>query len=202
MNDKASDYTFWGLFNFGTPFNTPISTLAYLIGLVETPTNGVADLDKAKFVLRYLFDVEEQVRSATELLSVQEESFPKGFYPQTPVMLTVQWSPIAELLDSGCTPLILSREARRMACAVGIWEPQAIEGFKQHESLETPQALFRHTLNRVLAKAKDRNQLIIIIAMPGWSYDDNIDRPYNLPFEEVQKADRVIWQRTPRQRNH
>ena len=171
MKYKATDYTFWGLFNDGEPFDTPITTLAYLIGLIETPTNGAADLKTAKYILRYLFDIEEQVRSASELISVQEEYFPKEFYPQTPVMLTNQWSPISELINRSYAPSTLKREAKRMACAVGIWEPQAIKNLELSKTSETPEALFWHTLSQVLEKAKDRSQLIIIIAMPGWRYE-------------------------------
>jgi hypothetical protein len=198
MNHQSADYTFWGLFNFGTPFRTPITTLAYLVGLIESPTNQAADLKKAKFILRYLFDVEEQVKSASELRSVQEETFPKGFYPQTPVMLTIQWSPIAELLNKGCTPILLEREMKQMACALGIWEWQSIKELVMQESLNTSEELFWYIIRRVLAKAENRKLSIIIISMPGWSYEDNRDRPYNLTLEAAQKADRVIWQRTPR----
>jgi len=201
MHYKATDYTFWGLFNNGEQVDTAISTLAYIIGLVDSPENAIADLKKAKYVLRYQFDIEEQIHSAEELLSIQEKNFPKGFYPQTPVMLTIRWSPIAALLERGLNPTMLRRESDGMACASGIWEVQLIKDIVLSTRLETPEELFWHVLDRVIAKAKVRGHLLSIVAQPGWSYRSNVERPQNLTLEEAQKADRVIWQRTPRLRN-
>ncbi len=188
--------------NNGIETNTPITTLAYLVALVDSSQNAVANLDKAKFVLRWLFDVEEQVENAPELLSRQHNQyFPKAFYPQSPVMLTLKWSPISAMLERGWEPIVLDREDKGRACAFGIWKVETVESYKPFEACQTPEELFWHVFGKVAEKAKSRGLLICIIAKPGWSYEDNFGMPCNLTLAEAQEADRVIWQRTPKQKN-
>jgi hypothetical protein len=198
MNQEARDYSFWGLLSNGERIDTPITTLAYVVAIVDSPQNPAADLEKAQFILSYLFEVEEQVSSAAELLVRQERSFPKGFHPQTPVMLTLRWSPIAALLDYGWHPLALTRESGRMACASGVWSPTTIEAHKSHENCETPEELFWHVISKASSKAKAQGGFLGIIASPGWDFDDDVLQ--NLSLAEARKAGRVIWQRTPRVR--
>jgi hypothetical protein len=194
MNYPIADYTFLGLKS-----DDPVTTLAYLIALVDSDQNAIVDPAKAKLVLRWLFDIEEQVESASELLIRQEENryFPKGYHPQSPVMLAPEWSPIAAMLEHGWEPFVLVREMKRRACASGIWRIKAIETNKPGQEFETPQKLFWHVLGKAAEKAKIRGLLISVIAMPGWSYKSNIGRPCNLTLAEAEKADRVVWQRTP-----
>lgn len=198
MNLESSDYTFSGLLSDGKPVNSPITSIAYLIALVETPENPVSNLDKAKQLLRYLFDMEEQVKSAAELLAIQAEIAPKGYFPQTPVMLALRWSPISALLEGGWDPILLTREAKARACASGIWKMMHVENNESHRKPSTSEELFWCVLYEVSQKCRARNQFLSIIAKPGWSYESNDDRPWNFTQAEAQKADRVIWQRTPR----
>lgn len=193
---SSVDFTFWGLYSRGTPIKTPINTIAYLVGLVDSPMNDIAEVGQAKFVLRYLFDVEEQVGSAADLITVQSKSCPPGYFPQTPVMLTLAWSPIAALLERSWEPVVLNREDKGMACASGIWLPKHVESSKALSDCETPEDLFWYVLKNAVEKATVRNLYISIVAKPGWSYESNKGRPNNLTFAEAEKADRIIWQRT------
>jgi hypothetical protein len=197
MNEKIADYTFLGLLNKGIKIETPITSLAYLIALVDSSENEILNMKTAKFVLRYLFDVEEQVKDPLELLSVMERNFPKSYFPQTPVMVTHKWSPISALLEKGWALETLVREDKQLACASGIWQPGDLSGTKPLHQCDTTELLFWHILEKVVMKAKVRSLLISIIAMPGWSYKSNFGRPHNLTLAEAEQADRVIWQRTP-----
>ena len=178
--------------------DTPIDTLAYLVALVESAESAVIDLKEAHFTLSFLFDIEEQVKNSSELLLRQKKSFPKGFSPQTPVMLTLGWSPISALLERKLQPVVLTREPGRMACATGIWPANLNISFKRYEECATQDDLFWYVLGKTFEKAKDQGRFVSIIACPGWDYDDNTERPCNFDLSEAQKADRVIWQRTPR----
>jgi len=198
VGHNAADYTFWGLMNNGVEVDTPVDTLVYLVGLVDTADNEVSKLEKANFMLSFLYDVEEQVESVSHLLERQQEIFPKGYYPQTPVMMTLKWSPIAALLERGLEPVVLSRETDWMDCASGIWEIKAVESAKPREACETAEELFWHVLKKVADKAKGKGLLLSIVAQPGWDYHDEVSVLRNLTQAEAEEADRVIWQRTPR----
>jgi hypothetical protein len=200
MKYEAKDYTFLGLSSNGVELESPLKSLAYLVGLVDTAKNEVTDSKKAYFVLGCLFDIEEQVGSYSELISLQENDFPAGFWPQTPVMVTTQWSPISALLEKDWEPLVLSRQSQRWACASGVWRPKQVEAAKPYTECKTPEELFWSILKEVVEKAQAREQLISVIACPGWSYANNLRSPQNLNLVEAEKADRVIWQRTPRPR--
>lgn len=206
VNYKIEDYTFWGLLNHGEPMETPVTTLAYVVGLVDKPQNVIANPENAKKVLAYLFDVEEQIGTAQELLSRQESFFlrieTKEYYPQTPVMLTLRWSPISAILEHGWKPLTLARHGAgtsgRRACASGIWEGRPVENTKPYDESGTPEQLFWHVLQKVVEQAEKRGLLISVIAKPGWSYESEVVRRLdNLTIDEAREADRVIWQRTP-----
>jgi hypothetical protein len=199
MNYSAEDYTFAGLLNASNPDN-PITSLAYLIGLVDSTQNQIMDLQMAKFVIRVLFSVEEQIDDPAELLKLQTERFPKNYYPQTPVMLTSKWSPIADLLQKNAKPLALCREMRGMNCASGIWGASIGELVQSSAQSETQEQLFWHVLKKVSGKAHESGSLISIVAKPGWDYEEARDTyPLNnLTSIQVAEAGRVIWQRTPR----
>ncbi len=52
MNRDAAAYTFWGLYCNGLHTETPLTTLAYLVGLVDSVGNAVATLETAKYARR------------------------------------------------------------------------------------------------------------------------------------------------------
>lgn len=199
MKHEVENYTFWGLFNNGVEVDTPITTLAYLVALVEDPQSEILSLDKAKFVLRYLFDAEEQVKSADDLLALQcSKDFPVGYSPQTPVMLTLRWSPISAMLGRGLSPVALARESKGMSCASGIWDSRAFSGLGPAEAHDTSELLFWSVLAQVKEKADKTGRWVSIVAKPGWSYRSNLERPANLTMAQAMEAGRVVWQRTPR----
>ncbi len=196
-NYNIADYTFLGLFDNGRE-SPIIKSIAYLISLVEEKQCSFLDLEKQKLMLRGLFDVEEQVTTAAELLDIQKKVVPPGVFPQTPVMVTSEWSPIAAMLERRWMPITLIRESRPMACASGVWDLTSIDAPENYEQCNTQQELFWFTMGKVIQKAKNRRLLINVAAKPGWSYESNIDRPRNLSFAEAERADRVVWRRTPR----
>jgi hypothetical protein len=69
---------------------------------------------------------------------------------------------------------------------------------KSREECVTPEELFWHVLKKVADKAKDKGLMLSVVAKPGWSYHAPVAVLRNLTQAEVEKADRVIWQRTPR----
>jgi hypothetical protein len=198
MNYSAEDYTFAGLLN-ASNLNNPITSLAYLIGLVDSTQNEIVDLQMATFVIRVLFSLEEQIDDPARLLKLQMDRFPKHYYPQTPVMLTNKWSPIADLLQKNAKPLALCREMRGMNCASGIWEASIGELVQSSAQRGTQEQLFWHVLKKISTKAHKSGSLISIVAKPGWHYEHARDTPLNnLTPSQVAEAGRVIWQRTPR----
>jgi hypothetical protein len=169
----------------------------YLLALVESPKSEILRLDKAHFVLAYLYEVEEQVATAAELRAIPMRHFPKPYYPQTPVMVTREWSPISAMLEGGLNPLNLVREPRRRAIASGIWEPTTIENVRPYAECETAEQLYWSVLDKVSRRAKVRGLLVSLISAIGWDYESSIGMPKNLTLAEAEQADRVIWQRTP-----
>ena len=200
MNSNSENYSFCEL--LGDIRCSNVNTLAYLVALVDSKENVIADLNIAKFILSWLHDVEEQSESASDLLSRQDPGqnkyFPIGYYPQTPVMMTFKWSPISSMIQQGWNPLVINREIKKRACVTGIFEAKQISSIKSHSECQNPEELFWHVLAKTAHKAIGRNLLISVIAKPGWSYEDNIGRPNNFTLAEAEKADRVIWQRTPK----
>ncbi len=208
MGYKFEDYTFSGLLNNNSPTKDAVTsivkTLTYIIGLTTSSNSDVLNIKVASHnILNLLYDVEEQVQSAQELLEAQRLGrIPAGYFPQTPVMLAREWSPISAMLGRGMEPVALSRADRpRMSCASGIWNVTKPVESKEMEDGCSDEDLFWHVLAKVVGKAKEDRYLISIIAVPGLSYEDyeeGAGRIDNLTLEEAKKADRVIWQRTPK----
>lgn len=198
-----ADYSFWGLWNNNRPPSPVdiITSMAYLICLVPEGADESEDLGWVNSALGCLFDIEEQTDSAKELLERQSEFFPANVHPQTPVMVTAKrWSPIETLLRHNWTPKFLVRESKTkiMACASGTWEFGVVPKSLPLAECRTSEQLFWHVISQVEKKGRERNQLLSVILKPGWSYEDNLESPFNLSQEEAARADRVLWQRTPR----
>jgi len=195
MSDyKIEDYTFAGLL----ARKSTMTSLAYLIGLADSPVHKIADPDVAGPILSWLYDVEEQCRDAGRILERQEMFFGRffsgGYLPQTPVMLTDRWSPISSVLGQGLEPITLKRSSR--GNATGIWAPIEINGAPEIQTSKTPEQLFWAIFAKVCERAIGRGMFVSLIAKPGWAYDS----PGILPkwsAAETSAADRVIWRRTP-----
>ena len=181
-----------------------MKTLAYIIGLTTSSNSEVLNIKVASHnILNLLYDVEEQVQSAQELLEAQKLGrIPAGYFPQTPVMLAREWSPISAMLGCGMEPVVLSRADKpRMSCASGIWNVTKPVASKEVDDDCSDEELFWHVFGKVVEKAKEDRYLISVIAGPGLSYEDyeeGASRIHNLTLEEAKKAGRVIWQRTPK----
>src|ERR1700730_8357287 len=101
MNDiNAAEYSFLGLLNHGTPLHLETS-LGYLVGLADSPDHKIVEPLPAKRILCWLSEVEEQSPGGSHLLERQQSFFsryfPKGYFPQTPVMAAKEWSPISAM---------------------------------------------------------------------------------------------------------
>ncbi len=191
----ASEYSFLGLCNHGRPLGPP--TLAYLVGLADSPRHIVGDPSTAKSILRFMFDFEELAESAAWLVDAQKGFVPEGYHPQTPALLTKSWSPVSAMLEQGFNPVVLNREEKQRAVATGIWEPASLGSFKPIKNPSTVEQLFWEVLREAFRRAAERKMLVSLIAMPGWSYDTKIGSLPKWSAKEVAKADRILWKRTP-----
>jgi hypothetical protein len=189
------EYSFLGLTNYGEPLNL-VTSLGYVIGLVDTTQNPIVDTTKANFVLTYLYDEEEQTGSPADLLDMQRRTFPRGYHPQTPVMLTKGWSPMAAMLEKNIYPHVLHRSPSYRAVATGIWEPISVPIVVSVDKCEDQENLFWAVLDQASHRARARKLLISVIAKPGWFYEEPGVLP-NWTEKQITEADRILWRRTP-----
>src|SRR5438270_5451268 len=77
---NPQDYSFLGLCNRGKPLEL-VTSLAYLVGLVNSISNPISAPAKASRVIAWLFDEEEQVENAFDLLDSQSRALPGGILP-------------------------------------------------------------------------------------------------------------------------
>ncbi|SRR5258708_5535055 len=194
---KSIDYSFEGL--RGPP--GVVSSLAYLVGLVDSPDHGIADPLPAKRILRWLYEIEEQAPNAAALLEQQNlfaaRYFQGGYFPLTPCMLATKWSPISAMLDLGLSPVVLRKEEKILATATGIWEPRRVESTKDFDQCRTCEELFWAILNEVCFGAKHKGMWLSVIAKPGWDYESGIGALPKWSAEEIAESGRIIWRRTP-----
>lgn len=201
MNYPTEDYTFDGL---SCPLGSVVTdpercpSLCYMVSLINSPTHAISDTIVAKRIISWLYEFEEQAVNA-EHLKVGEGFFKRyfegGFYPQTPCMITKQWSPISALLESGFYPRVLNREIKARAVATGIWDPPMLL-----EATKPPQPVgdfFWSIMEKVSRLAVERKMWISVIAEPGWDYTAAISSLPDWPIEEVEKSGRILWKRTP-----
>ena len=199
-NYNPADYTFAGLDSLrgptgGAPF------LGYVVGLVDKPDHAIAETLAAKRILSWLYEIEEQAPHATYLEARQSQFFSRffqgGYNPRTPCMVTKAWSPIGVLLQEGYEPLVLRREQKTRSVATAIWEPRNGGQGKSVADCATAEELFWSVFRDVSRQANAQGMWVSIIAQPGWSYDSAIGSLPKWSAAEVEKAGRIIWQRTP-----
>lgn len=206
---KLDEYTFDGLYYASGEGavesrldNSPryLTSLCYLVGLVNSPSHSISDVLPAKRILPWLYEVEEQATNAEHLKSFEQfynRFFDGGFYPKTPCMVVREWSPIGAMLEREFEPLILNREERIRACATGLWNPIKGLSHLKIELAETDESLFWAIMANVSQMAVEQGMWISVVAAIGWDYESAIGslKPW-LP-EEVARAGRVLWKRTP-----
>jgi len=193
------EYSFLGLYGHGRQIG-PVTSLAYLVGLVPSADNGIAEPGAAGRILSYFFDIEEQVTSAEKLLVLQKQFLSRfsadGYRPLTPAMLTLGWSPIGAMVQNGLEPITLRRAPGIKAVATGIWRNISIQGARPIDKCETDEALFWAILNEASRRALEQRHLVSVVSKPGWAYETNKGLP-SWPGSEIQKADRILWKRVP-----
>jgi len=191
---NSADYSFLGLCHDGMPLPS-VCSLVYVVGLVGSANNEMCDLKTAGRFLQTLFDFEEQTDAAFMLIW-QKDYLPADYYPQTPCMLTKEWSPISAMLDQGFCPLILRRDSGAMAVATGVWDAFTFQSTVNVIDAETFDQLFWAILSESFRRAKERNKLVSIIAQPGWSYGCG-DALTEWSEEDIKLSDRILWRRRP-----
>jgi hypothetical protein len=200
---NAEEYTFDGLKHpVGGAASDPgqCPSLCYLVGLTDSPTHKISDALVAKRILGWLYEFEEQALNAEHLKAGEEffsRYFEAGYHPQTPCMVVKQWSPISAMLERGFEPRVLKRETKWRAAASGIWEPPTLSGILEITSARTVEELFWAIVAKAASRAIERHGWISIIAKPGYDYDSAVGSLPTWPVEEVARAGRVLWQRTP-----
>lgn len=192
---RTADYTFLGLCNNGRPVGH-INSLIYTLGLVDHPENSITDLKIVNSILPQVYDAEGQFESASSLISWQEHFLPKGYFPQTPCMVTKQWSPIGSMLDREFVPVKLVRDPDFLANAAGVWVPDFFSEEKIIAECKTQEEFFWAALNEVSRRAKEKNVFVSIISKPGWDYESAVNSLPPWPPKEVLKAGRILWKRT------
>lgn len=144
---RFEDYTFEALC-----LNNPGSTLAYVVGLVDSENHAAANPDTARHEILYpLSEGEGYVDRASEILGMQAEFLPANYWPQTPVMFARRSSPIIAMLERGFEPVILTRKTEKAphAIATGIWKPGIAPGAKK---IDDCIGLFGRLLTKVAGK--------------------------------------------------
>ncbi len=189
---NANEYTFEGLGGGGEY----VTSLAYLVALI-TSTSEAFRNEENDWVLAAHYDFEEQARSPSDLLEGERLHLPDNVFPQTPVMITRRWSPLASVLEKGLQPIFLRRAKFPNNLGVGIWLPHAFGDAKDPGSCRTDEELFWSVFDLACSKAKERNLAVAILAEPGWSYESAIGSLQNWTAKQTAKADRVFWRRTP-----
>ncbi len=197
---NPTNYCFSALAGADDPQRFP--SLCYLIGLTDSPNHKISEILSSKRILPWLYDCEEQFLNAEHLRARQQKYFGRFFsgeyLPQTPCMVVNLWSPIAAMLERGFQPEILQRDSRPvMAIATGIWKPQPVSSAATIESAQTVEDLFWAIMVEVTRKALARKMWINIVAQPGWDYKAAVNSLQKWSKDEVEKADRVLWRRTP-----
>ncbi len=201
MTQNSADFTFAGLVG-GRNTDEGNPSLCYLVGLVDSPSHEISNVLTAERILSWLYDAEEQSANAEELKSGESffnRYFDGGYHPQTPCMLVKVWSPISAVLDRGFEPEMLNKDQSRphRSAVSGIWKPQIITGAVELEKASTVEDLFWSVMAKVSRRAVSQKMWISIIAKPGWHYDSAIGSLPTWRPEEMAKAGRVLWKRTP-----
>jgi hypothetical protein len=193
---KPDDFTFEALNG-----NSGQDSLAYLVGLVDSPENKASDPRTASHEILYrLYDMEEQqyIRSPADLLARQCSIIPAGYFPQTPVMVTRKWSPISAVLQAKVFPVVLNKKRNGpFYVATGVWEQSVFNGFRPREKGTPVEELFWFIMAQVAERALRRHLYISIIAHAGWDYDAAIGRLAKWDDKQIAEADRILWKRTP-----
>ncbi|NJM54881.1 MAG: hypothetical protein HC841_02180 [Verrucomicrobiae bacterium] len=201
---ESHNYTFKGLLDRVQP---PYSdcpdrgcALLYLVSLADSAIHPITDYQKARNMVPWLYDIEEQSETPEELLQTCADGFNTFFNeplePKTPCILTNQWSPISALLERGYEPVSLTRREKYYSAATGIWEPIQVDKAKSIADATTDEELFWAIMSEVSSIASEQRKLISLVASPGWSYEDAIGKLVEWSAEEVKRSGRLLWKRT------
>lgn len=190
---NTDDFTFEGLGGGGQY----VTSLAYLVTLIP-PTASVFCDEANDRILAAQYDFEEQAKNPSDLLEGEKLHLPPGVMPQTPVMITKGWSPLASVLKRGIEPKFMRRHEKAGRLAVGIWLPRILGQTKEIKKSQTDEDLFWAIFDKVCGKAIRDNLVVCILAQTGWSYEYAVGSLQNWTAKEIEKADRVLWKRTPK----
>ena len=195
-NYNPDEYTFEALClkNVGPKINT----LAYVVGLVDSPTHKAGNPENARYDILYLLsEGEEEMRGPEDLMDWQGEVLPSNYFPQTPVLFVQRWSPIAAMLKQGFEPETLQWLGKAPhAVATGIWKPNTYVGAKSINDCKSDEKLFWSIMTETFNRAKDRGLFVNIISQVGWSYEEMIGSLPEWNTKKIAKSGRILWKRT------
>jgi hypothetical protein len=204
------DYTYNGLKTrqHNPPRKCEEGSLAYVVSLVDSADHEILHWSTAARVLTLEYETNQQLQSPEQVLDWQRESVPKGFYPQTPVIIAYCWSPLSFMLEKSLVPVALTRDDAPGAIAIGIWTPEILNDASRAAAIyqtakrtvadaRTNEELFATVMVEALSRGLKRGKLVSVIATPGWGYEDNIGSLAKWSDEEIAKADKILWKRTP-----
>jgi hypothetical protein len=186
---NPEQFTFNSLRGKGTAYNSS----AYWLALVDSFENSILS-EQQEYLLAYQYDAEEQVCNPIDL---NESYLPKGFLPQTPVMLAKNWSPLGALLEKRLEPILLENCRPPFGCWVGFWHPEKIKTAKPLSSCKTDKELFWALFNLASARASQSQKSVCLVSQVGWSYEKAIASLPKWSKKQIAETGRLIWQRTP-----
>jgi hypothetical protein len=169
------------------------NSLAYWLALVDSADNAILNKEN-EYLLAYQYDDEEQV---CDPMNLHDGYLPKGFLPQTPVMLAKNWSPFGALLEKKLEPVLLENSRPPFGCWVGFWHPEKIKTAKPLSSCKTDEELFWSLFNLASDLAKQSQKLVCLVSKVGWSYERAIASLPKWSKKQITETGRLIWQRTP-----
>jgi len=94
-------------------------------------------------------------------------------------------------------PLVLNRSGRVSLTGTGIWNVPSLDALKGDLSGQNFEQLFWTTLNEAFGRANQQSMCVSVVASPGWDYESGIGSLPQWTQEDIDKADRILWRRTP-----
>jgi hypothetical protein len=150
-----------------------VATLAYWLGPCDTSVLHGADVVGIAGAMAFQYDVEEQA-DRTGAVIPDGVDWREDFAPVAPVQLTRAWSPLplaVELLGpadwTSIEPDVMGLSAA--ACA---WKSPRFRQPAPVPTKPTDQSRFHRLLALAVMRAKDAGRGVLVVAKPGWSYDD------------------------------
>lgn len=184
------------------PDDTWCTSLAYWSGVYRGNTSSEAILGIAT-ALSFQYDFEEQADSHGRVFP-EDATWPKVFSPAAPIQLTRGWSPVPRAVDLLGQPVheaVADEPGIRTIAAV--WSvPGDVKSIARRLRSRRPEELdekrFLELLAAVVYRAVEQHARVLLIARPGWSYEQT-HRVSRRTSSLMTKSGFVVTTRTPRE---